>query len=104
MEYAVVVSGREFQKAQSDDLMQHSDAAIRHMMLPMVTMYHSGARKGAADLFISRPDLLAWTRGEIQRLRDVPMRGQPPQHDFVSQAHLKAYERMIAEFEEQQKT
>lgn len=73
-------------------------------LLPLITRYHKGDQTGATAFFTDNPEMLVWVRTEMQRLRAVPQRGSPPQPDFVSAVHLKAYQRMVAEFEGSKKT
>lgn len=73
-------------------------------LLPLISRYHKGDQTGATLFFENNPTMLAWVRAEMTRLRTVPQRGSPPQPDFVTTVHLKAYERMVAEFEGSKKT
>lgn len=68
-------------------------------MLPMIRNYHSGDKTGATDFFADNPELLAWTRGELQRLATPIMRGAPPQACRVSEVHRAALQRMVDEHE-----
>lgn len=72
-------------------------------MIPWIAEYTAGKGEGAAKLFTSRHDLLEWTRGEIKRLQDIPMRGSPPLPDHVSVMHRLALQKMIAEYDLQKR-
>ena len=72
-------------------------------MLPWIARYHRGDRTGAHAFFREHPDMLVWTRAELQRLAMPIRRGMPAQEDFVSSVHRGALQRMVDEHDAQQK-
>lgn len=60
----------------------------------------AGVNLDGADA-LSDPDILAYARGEITRLRMPGLRGVLAENDHESKIRCQALERMLARYEEQ---